>query len=87
MNINRYRNGDRVKIGDRVKVTCPEDRNFYRRIGVVRLIVDRTPRHARAPIFVQMVRGKGGVWWSPNYIKRIPPLKKRAKKPELRDPK
>ncbi len=87
MDTYEYRSGDRVKVGDRVKITCPEDRNFYRRIGVVRLIVDKSREHNFGTIFVQMVRSKGGMWWSPNYIRRIPPLKKRAKKPVLKNSK
>ena len=72
-----------LKVGDRVRITCADDRMFYRRIGVV-TVIETDLSHCNKfyrgrSIFVQMVRSNGGQWWYSKYLKLLPPLRKQAK--------
>lgn len=70
-----------IKIGDRVKILCDEDKSFFRRLGVV-ILIDRHENRQHCSIFVQMVTGGGGIWWQEKYVRIQPKLKprKRAKR-------
>ena len=76
-----------LKVGDRVRIACDEDKALYGKIGTVIVIEEDAP-HALShyygrSIFVQMVRNKGGLWWYPCFLTLLPPLRKQATKPKM----
>lgn len=54
--------GKLAVIGDRVKILCAYDAEFYDKSGVVTLIDHLNTASTASYIFVQMANG-GGKWW------------------------
>ena len=77
----RDRDGEVIRLGDRVRILCDDDRKFYNKMGVVTLIDENPPREDYN-FFVEMVGSGGGQWWHGNYLRvedrqnYFPPTKK-----------
>lgn len=72
--------GTIIKIGDRVRILCDENKSFFRKIGITILLRKHEYRYAPT-VFVQMVTSGGGVWWHGGNL-RIQPKLKPCKRPK-----
>lgn len=78
----RGNGGGTLKIGDRVKILCPEVQYFCNKVGIITLIEPSNGRKY-SRIFVQMEDTGGGRWWRPNTLRHQRKKKNKKEKHEL----